>query len=85
MALPNMDPKNATALLDKVVGLSREITGRVWQKESWIAAGEAQQNKATEKLRALQEQAKAELHSSKARLHEKKATVQDQKQRAAEG
>lgn len=84
MARPNIDPKNATALIDKVVGLNREIVGHVLQKKSWIEAGEAQQAKGTEKLRALREQAKADVHASKARGHEEKATAQNQKQRAAQ-
>lgn len=84
MAKPNIDPKNLTALIDKVVGLNREVVGHVLQKKSWIEAGEAQQAKGTEKLRALREQAKADMHSSKARVHEEKASGQNQRQRAAQ-
>ncbi|MGQ0842974.1 MAG: hypothetical protein ACT4QF_02445 [Sporichthyaceae bacterium] len=83
ITLPNLDPKNATALFDKVVGLSREITGSVLQKDSWIEAGEAQQAKGAERLKALREQAKAEVHNQKARLHEQKASAQGSRQRAA--
>lgn len=82
-AVPHIDPKNATALVDKVVGLGREITGEFLNRKSWVEAGEAQQAKGTEKLKALREQVKAEMHGAKARAHEQKANAHDQKQRAA--
>ena len=77
MRIPRIDPQDATGLFDKVVGLGKEITGEVFDNESLIKAGEAQQDKGTQKLKAIREQAKADAHRSKARAY-------DSKQRAAQ-
>lgn len=72
MNLPRISPNNAGGLLDKVVGLGREIAGHILNRDSWVEAGEAQQKKGTEKLKAIREQAKADAHSAKARSYESK-------------
>lgn len=72
MRIPRIDPKDATGLLDKVVGLGKEITGEVLDRQSLIEAGEAQQDKGTEKLKAIREQAKADGHKAKAKSYESK-------------
>ena len=72
MRIPRIDPKDATGLIDKVVGLGKEITGEVFDRDSLIEAGEAQQAKGTEKLKAIREQAKADAHKSKAKAYESK-------------
>lgn len=77
MRIPRVDPKDATGLLDKVVGLGKEITGEVLDRQSLIEAGEAQQAKGTEKLKAIREQAKADAHKAKAQGY-------DAKERAAQ-
>ena len=77
MRIPRIDPKDATGLFDKVIGLSKEITGEVFDRQTLIEAGEAQQAKGTEKLKAIREQAKADGHKAKAKSYE-------QKQRTAE-
>ena len=66
MRIPRIDPKDATGLFDKVVGLGKEITGEVFDRQHLIEAGEAQQAKGTEKLKAVRNQAKAEAHKAKA-------------------
>jgi uncharacterized protein YjbJ (UPF0337 family) len=66
MRIPRVDPKDATGLFDKVVGLGKEITGEIFDQQRLIEAGEAQQNKGTEKLKAIREQAKADAHKAKA-------------------
>jgi uncharacterized protein YjbJ (UPF0337 family) len=66
MRIPRVDPKDATGLLDKVVGLGKEITGEIFDRDSLIEAGEAQQAKGTEKLKAIREQTKADAHKAKA-------------------
>jgi hypothetical protein len=66
MRIPRIDPKDATGLLDKVVGLGKEIAGEVFDEQRWIEAGEAQQQKGTEKLKAIRKEAKADEHKAKA-------------------
>ena len=77
MRIPRVDPKDATGLIDKVVGLGKEITGEIFDRESLITAGEAQQAKGTEKLKAIRQQAKADGHKAKAKAY-------DAKERAAQ-
>ncbi|MDQ1686574.1 MAG: hypothetical protein QOC82_3311 [Frankiaceae bacterium] len=72
MRIPRIDPKDATGLYDKVVGLGKEVVGEVFDQERLINAGEAQQAKGTEKLKAIREQAKADAHKAKARTYEQR-------------
>jgi uncharacterized protein YjbJ (UPF0337 family) len=76
--IPRVDPKDAVGLADKVVGLSKEIIGEVLDQDSLIEAGEAQQAKGSEKLKALREQAKADAHKAKARSFEAKQNAAQQ-------
>jgi uncharacterized protein YjbJ (UPF0337 family) len=66
MRIPRIDPKDATGLFDKVIGLGKEVFGEVFDEQRFIEAGEAQQAKGTEKLKAIREQAKADAHKAKA-------------------
>lgn len=77
MRIPRVDPKDATGLIDKVVGLGKEITGEIFDRDGLIEAGEAQQAKGTEKLKAIRQQTKAEMHKAKAQ-------ALDAKERAAQ-
>ena len=77
MRIPRVDPQDATGLFDKVVGLGKEIAGEIFDQQSLIEAGEAQQAKGTEKLKAIRQQAKADSHKAKAR-------ALDTKERAAQ-
>jgi uncharacterized protein YjbJ (UPF0337 family) len=72
MRIPRVDPRDATGLIDKVVGLGKEITGELFDRDSLIESGEAQQAKGTEKLKAVREQAKADAHKAKASTYEAK-------------
>ena len=72
MRIPRIDPKDATGLFDKVVGLSKEITGEFFDRKRLIESGEAQQAKGTEKLKALREQTKADAHQAKAQAYDAK-------------
>jgi len=77
MRIPRVDPKDVSGLADKVIGLGKEIAGEVFDQTSLIDAGEAQQAKGTEKLKALRQQAKAEAHRTKAQaLDSKQRTAQ---------
>ena len=77
MRIPRIDPKDATGLFDKVVGLGKEVFGEVFDEQRLIEAGEAQQAKGTEKLKAIREQAKADGHKAKAMAY-------DERERAAQ-
>jgi len=66
MRIPRIDPKDATGLFDKVIGLGKEVFGEVFDEQRLIEAGEAQQAKGTEKLKAVREQVKADAHKAKA-------------------
>jgi uncharacterized protein YjbJ (UPF0337 family) len=66
MRIPRIDPKDATGLFDKVIGLGKEVFGEVFDEQRLIEAGEAQQAKGTEKLKAVREQVKADAHTAKA-------------------
>ena len=59
MRIPRIDPKDATGLVDKVVGLGKEITGEFFDRTRLIEAGEAQQ-------------AKANAHDAKAKAYDAK-------------
>ncbi len=76
MQLGNVDVNKLRGLGDKAVGLSKELFGTVTGNEALQDAGEAQQEKATERLRALRSEAKAEAK-------EAKADVFEQRQKAA--
>ena len=77
MRIPRIDPKDATGLFDKVVGLGKELVGEAFDEQRLIESGEAQQAKGTEKLKALREQAKADAHKAKAK-------TLDERERAAQ-
>jgi len=77
MRIPRIDPKDTVGLVDKVVGLGKEVLGELLDQHSLIEAGEAQQAKGTERLKAVREQTKADAHRAK-------ATALDAKQRSAQ-
>lgn len=76
--IPNVSPKNALGFVDKFVGLGKELFGELLNRDNLVQAGEAQQTKGTEKLKALRAQAEASQHDAKAKASESR-------QRAAQG
>ena len=70
MNIPSVSPKNALGFVDKVVGLGKELLGEVLDNTKLVEAGEAQQTKGTEKLKALRLEAEARAHEAKAKGHE---------------
>lgn len=68
--IPNVSPKNAAGFVDKIVGLGKELAGDVFNRENLVQAGEAQQTKGTEKLKALRAQAEASSHDAKAQANQ---------------
>lgn len=66
MQIPRIDPKNALGLLDKVVGLGKEIIGSLTGQDRLSKAGQVQQQKGTERIEAIKSQLDAEAHETKA-------------------
>jgi uncharacterized protein YjbJ (UPF0337 family) len=66
MQVPRIDPKNALGLLDKVVGLGKEILGTVTGRDRIAKAGQVQQEKGSERIKAVRAEVKAETHETKA-------------------
>jgi uncharacterized protein YjbJ (UPF0337 family) len=66
MQIPRIDPKNALGLADKVVGLGKEIFGTVTNQDRLKKAGQVQQDKGTERLKAVKAETKADAHQAKA-------------------
>lgn len=66
MQIPRIDPKNALGLFDKVIGLGKEIAGNVVGNDRVAKAGQVQQDKGTERLKAVRAQAEAKGHQASA-------------------
>ncbi|WP_375502171.1 hypothetical protein [uncultured Jatrophihabitans sp.] len=64
--IPRIDPKNAAGLADKVIGLGKEVVGTITSRDRLTKAGQVQQEKGTERLKAIQAQLQSEAHESKA-------------------
>lgn len=75
--LPRVNLDHASGLVDKVVGLGKEIVGTLYDEDRLVTAGTAQQGKGTEKLEALRSQAKAETHR-------RNASAANRRQRSAQ-
>jgi uncharacterized protein YjbJ (UPF0337 family) len=72
MQFRTIDPEKLRGLVDKVLGLTKEIFGEVVGNERLQKEGEAQQAKGSEKLKALRKQLEAEAKEAKAELFEQK-------------
>lgn len=66
MQIPRVDPKNTLGLVDKIVGLGKEIVGTVLSQDRLTKAGQVQQEKGTERIKAVKAQVEAETHETKA-------------------
>ena len=66
MQIPRIDPKNAAGLFDKVAGLGKEIVGSLTSRERLTKAGQVQQDKGTERIKAVKAQLAADAHETKA-------------------
>jgi uncharacterized protein YjbJ (UPF0337 family) len=75
--LGTIDVNKLRGIGDKAVGLSKELLGTITGNDNLQEAGEAQQEKAAETLRALRSEAKAQAK-------EAKADVLEQRQKAAQ-
>lgn len=66
MQIPRVDPENVLGLMDKVVGLAKEIAGNVAGNDRLKKAGQVQQKKGGERIEALQSALQADKHEAKA-------------------
>jgi len=66
LQIPRIDPKNTAGLLDKVVGLGKEIAGTFSNNDRLRKAGQVQQDKGTERLKAIRAELEARSHEAKA-------------------
>jgi hypothetical protein len=66
MRIPRIDPKNTLGLFDKVIGLGKEIVGSVVGNDRVAKAGQVQQEKGTERMKAVRAQTEAKGHQAKA-------------------
>jgi uncharacterized protein YjbJ (UPF0337 family) len=66
MQIPRIDPKNALGLVDKIVGLGKEIAGSLTGQDRLKKAGQVQQEKGTERLKAVESELDAKAHQTKA-------------------
>jgi uncharacterized protein YjbJ (UPF0337 family) len=64
-------------LLDKAVGLGKEILGSLTGQDRLTKAGQVQQEKASERIKALRAEVRADAH-------EAKAAAADQAQKSAQ-
>jgi hypothetical protein len=67
MQIPRIGGKNALGLMDKVVGLGKEIAGTIAGRDRLAKAGQVQQDKGTERIKAVRAEMDAKKHQTKAR------------------
>jgi uncharacterized protein YjbJ (UPF0337 family) len=85
MQVPRIDPKNALGLLDKVVGLGKEILGTVTGRDRIAKAGQVQQEKGSERIKAVRAEVKAEAHETKAAAAGQAQTAAQKRKEAVNG
>ena len=80
MRIPHISPKNASGLFDKVLGLGREVAGTLFDNGSVKKAGQIQQEKGTEKLKAVESELDAQRYDAQAKAAQtKEKTTQKSK------
>lgn len=77
MQLGTVDVNKLKGIGDKAIGLGKELVGTMTGNDALQEAGEAQQEKATELLRSMRAEAKAQAK-------EAKADVLEERQKAAQ-
>jgi hypothetical protein len=75
MRIGNIDMNKLRGIADKSVGFGKEIAGTFLGKDNLVEAGQAQQDKATAALKALREEAKAQVREAEAKVHEGRERV----------
>jgi uncharacterized protein YjbJ (UPF0337 family) len=70
-----IDVNKLRGVADKGLGLTKELMGTLVGNERLEREGEAQQERATEQLRALRKEVEAERHEAKAEAMEQRQKV----------
>ena len=70
MNLGNLDVTQLRGISDKGIGLVKELAGTVLGRESLQREGEAQQDRASEEMKALRKQAEAKAKEAEADSYE---------------
>ena len=83
MQLGKLDLNKLRGLGDKFIGLNKELVGTIVGNDKLQQEGEAQQERASEELKALRQEAKAQAHEARAdALEQKQKSAQRAKQNA---
>jgi uncharacterized protein YjbJ (UPF0337 family) len=84
MRIGTVDVNELRGFTDKVIGLSKEVVGTVIDSQRLQKEGESQQARASETLKALRAQVKAQGHEAKAGVFERQQrAAQRSKERAS--
>jgi uncharacterized protein YjbJ (UPF0337 family) len=72
MQVGRVDLNQLRGVSDKALGLAKEFIGVLTGNEKWQREGEAQQERATEELKALRKQVEAKSKDAVAEMHEQR-------------
>ena len=72
MQVGRVDINKLRGVTDKAMGLAKEFLGVLIGSESWQKEGEAQQERATEELKALRKELEAQRKEAVAEMHEQR-------------
>jgi uncharacterized protein YjbJ (UPF0337 family) len=72
MQVGRVDLNKLRGVSDKALGLAKEFVGVLIGNEGWQKEGEAQQERATEELKALRKELEAQRKDSVAEMHEQR-------------
>ncbi len=83
MQLGHIDLNKLRGIADKAAGFAKELTGTLIGNENLEKAGEAQQDKASEQLKAMRKEVEAQQHEAKADLDERRQKAAQRDKSAA--
>jgi len=72
MQIAQVDLNKLRGVADKALGLTKEFIGVLLGNERWQQEGEAQQERASEELKALRKELEAQRKEAVAETHEKR-------------
>ena len=72
MQVGRVDLNQLRGVTDKALGLAKEFIGVLTGSEKWQKEGEAQQERASEELKALRKQLEAQGKEAVAEMHEQR-------------
>jgi uncharacterized protein YjbJ (UPF0337 family) len=72
MQVGQVDLNKLRGVSDKAIGLGKEFVGVLTGNDRWQQEGEAQQERATEELKAMRKELEAQRKESVAEMHEQR-------------